>query len=192
MTAAGSLGAIVELLDVAGIPHMLAGSFASSIHGQARTTADIDVVIEATLESLQRFLGGIDHRRFYVDESDATRAVEKGDLFNVIDTETGWKIDLVVRKERPFSVNEFRRRLPMTVLGVDVHVATAEDTVLAKLEWSGRGGSERQVRDVIDILRTQGRSLDDRYLDRWAAELNLGAELASVRQAAGHDGSTVP
>jgi hypothetical protein len=39
------LARIVELLDRAAIPHMLAGSFASSFHGMPRTTHDIDIDI---------------------------------------------------------------------------------------------------------------------------------------------------
>jgi len=31
----------------------------------------------------------------------------------VIDNETGWKVDLIVRKDRPFSEAEFERRVPV-------------------------------------------------------------------------------
>jgi len=34
-------------------------------------------------------------------------AVQQRDMFNRIDTSTGWKVDLIVRKDRPFSVMEF-------------------------------------------------------------------------------------
>ena len=36
---------IVARLDAAGIPFMVAGSFASSAHGMPRTTQDLDLVI---------------------------------------------------------------------------------------------------------------------------------------------------
>lgn len=160
---------------------MLAGSFASSIHGLARTTADIDLVIDPTASSIQRLLDQLDRERFYVDDEECRRAVQIRSLCNVIDIGSGWKIDLIIRKDRPFSINEFGRRVPATVVGVDVFVATAEDTVLAKLEWS-RGGSERQVRDVVEILRVQGPSIDDSYLDRWAGVLAISDELASARR----------
>jgi hypothetical protein len=46
---------------------------------------------------------------------------------DVIDAASGWKADLVIRKDRPFSVEEFSRRTPAQVLGVHVAIATPED-----------------------------------------------------------------
>jgi hypothetical protein len=42
-------------LDANGIPHMLAGSFASTFHGKARTTQDIDLVIDPSPAALDAF-----------------------------------------------------------------------------------------------------------------------------------------
>ena len=181
MTSSNTLEAAVAALDQAGIPHMLAGSFASSLHGLARTTADIDLVIDPPPGAIDRFVEAIDRDRYYVDESSARTAVDDQSQFNVIDTHTGWKIDMIVRKSRPFSIAEFNRRLPATVIGVPVFVATAEDTILAKLEWALIGGSERQLHDVIEILRIRRSDLDSDYLDRWAQELGVSALLAQAR-----------
>ncbi len=53
-------------------------------------------------------------------------------------------------------------------------VASAEDTVLAKLEWFRRGGetSERQWWDILGILRVT-TGLDRAYLRRWADSLGV-------------------
>lgn len=182
MTATNTLREVISALDAAGIAHMLAGSFASSFHGVARTTADIDLVVVAERANVDRLLLVLDRERFYVDEG-AARALEPGGQFNVIDTTTGWKVDLICIRARPFSVNEFERRVPADVLGVPVFVATAEDTVLAKLEWSRAGGSERQVQDVVDLLRVRRADLDDAYLDDWAGELGVVDLLRAARQA---------
>ena len=46
---------LVVLLDAANIPFMVAGSFASAVHGLPRTTQDIDIVIDPTsLAALDR------------------------------------------------------------------------------------------------------------------------------------------
>lgn len=189
MNPADTLGALIDALDAALIPYMLAGSFASSLHGLARSTADIDVVIDPPPGGVEQFVAALETDRFYVPLEGARRAAETRDQFNVIDKHTGWKIDLIVRKDRPFSVAEFDRRIPATVLGVSVFVASAEDTVLSKLEWSLTTGSERQARDVADVLRIRRSDIDDAYLDRWAGDLGVVRLLANARERAGTGGS---
>src|SRR5262249_45779970 len=57
------------------------------------------------------------------------------------------------------------RRVPVVVLGVNVFVATAEDTILAKLEWATMGASERQLRDVRALVEANGDLLDRAYIE---------------------------
>ncbi len=54
-------------------------------------------------------------------------------------------------------------------------MASAEDTILAKLEWFRAGGevSERQWSDVVGVLRTVGPGLDQPYLLQWAGTLGV-------------------
>jgi hypothetical protein len=167
------LAGIVAALDAGGIPHMLAGSFASTHHGVPRTTHDIDLVIDPSEPALDRFVRGLDPERFYVSPEAAREAWRRRGQFNVVDLSSGWKIDLILRKERPFSHEEFRRRQPVTLLGTKIFVATAEDTVLAKLEWARLGESERQLRDVVGILEMRGHELDRAYVERWVADLGV-------------------
>ena len=69
MSATETLGAVVAALDRAGIAPMLAGSFASSLHGVARTTADIDLVVAPEPGSVVDLLRvrGDDLDRAYLD-----------------------------------------------------------------------------------------------------------------------------
>jgi predicted nucleotidyltransferase len=56
MTWVDPLEQILEELERAGIPHMLAGSFASTYHGDPRTTHDIDlarIIPEARSEKFE-------------------------------------------------------------------------------------------------------------------------------------------
>ncbi len=69
----------------------------------------------------------------------------------------------------------------MDLFGVITHLATAEDTILAKLEWARDGGSERQVADVVAMLSIGGASLDKSYLDRWANDLGISDLLGRAR-----------
>ena len=186
MTLSDLLTVIVHALDAAGIPHMIAGSLASTLHGEPRSTRDIDMVVDLTPEQLASFVDSLDRERFYV--GDAFGALERRDQFNVIDVTTGWKVDLIVRKERPFSQAEFDRRQPAVILGVTTAVASVEDTILAKLEWAQAGDSDRQRRDVTAMISVQRATLDMGYLRHWAEALDVTAELDAAIRLANEDG----
>jgi hypothetical protein len=104
-----------------------------------------------------------------------------GHELSEVNRQTGWKVDLIFRKERPFSRQEFARRTEAIIDGVRVFVATAEDTIVAKLEWAKLGESERQIRDVVGILRMLGPRIDTAYVERWVRELELGPPWARAR-----------
>ena len=178
---ADPLATIVAELRRFGIPHMLAGSFASSYHGDPRTTQDIDLVIDPTRDALERFVCALEPERFYVSPEAAREAFEGRGQFNVVLLDSGWKADLILRRDRPFSHSEFQRRRAAEIAGVEVSIATAEDTIVAKLEWARSGESERQIRDVVGILEMSGESLDRRYIERWVDELGLRAQWERAR-----------
>jgi hypothetical protein len=84
---------------------------------------------------------------------------------------------------RPFSREAFARRTPIRLLDGAVFFASAEDTIVAKLEWSKQaGGSERQRRDVAGILAASGDTLDRPYLERWVTDLDLVGEWLAAQQ----------
>ena len=167
------LASIADRLEAAGIPYMVVGSVAGSFHGEPRTTIDVDIVIDPTPESLRRFVGSLPASDYYVSDTAATEALTRRTSFNVIDTATSGKVDLIVRRERRFSRVEFDRRIVVPLFGRPTPVATAEDTILAKLEWARAGESERQLRDVARIVAVSGDALDMGYLNRWILELEL-------------------
>lgn len=166
---------LATALGRAGVPYMLAGSFASSLHGAPRSTQDIDVVIDPTFDSLDRLLVELARPDTYFDMDVARDELKRRGQFNVIDSSTGWKADLIFRRARPFSVAEMARRLPMQILGVPAFVATPEDTVLAKLEWASLGASERQLEDVRRVVEVKGDALDRAYIEQWLDPLDVRA-----------------
>jgi hypothetical protein len=179
VSAQDLLATVVHGLDEAGIAHMLAGSLASSFHGEPRSTQDIDMVIDPDEAALRTFLDRLDRDRYYV--GDGLAALRNRSQFNIIDTTTGWKVDLIIRRDRAFSREELTRRRPVEILGCPAYVATVEDTVLAKLEWAALGGSERQLQDVVAMLRANAGAIDDDYLDRWAGDLGVEELLDRTR-----------
>lgn len=167
------LSAIADRLDAAGIPYMVVGSIAGSFHGLPRTTVDVDIVIDPSAEALRRFVDALPADDYYVADTAVVEAFQRRSSFNIIEQATGWKVDLLIRKDRPFSVAEFERRTTAPLFGRDIPLATAEDTVIAKLEWAQAGESERQLRDVAGILEVSGETVDREYIGRWVEELGL-------------------
>lgn len=176
---------VAAALDRAGIAYMLTGSFASAYYGSPRSTQDIDLVIAPTAAELQAFVQLLPSEKYYVDLDAAQEALKRQSLFNVIEQTTGWKIDLILRKSRPFSQEEFRRRRLVNFKDVAVFVATAEDVIIAKLEWSKLARSKRQIEDVVTILKARWKSLDRSYLEKWIVELGLREEWNEAIQLAG-------
>jgi len=172
---------LVSLLDAAGIPHMVAGSFASTFHGVARATQDLDLVIDPSSVALNSFLASLDPDTYYFDPDTARDALRRRSQFNVIDMTTAWKADLIICKDRPFSLEEFARRQPAELLGTRTYVATAEDSIIAKLEWAKQSDSTRQLRDVAGIIAMRGDALDLEYIERWVGALVIEAQWTRVR-----------
>lgn len=185
MTAGDFFCRMSGVPEQAGIPHMLTGSFASSVYGMSRGSADIDFVIAADETAIRRLLNQLPRKEFSSELNQALEACRRNSMFNVIDLVTGLKIDFVFLKPRNFSQEEFRRRKQAIVWGVPLYIATPEDIILCKLEWAKLGKSSRQIEDAGGILKVRADELDISYIEKWVAELGLSSEWARARQLAG-------
>ena len=176
---------VQRALDTAGVPYMVTGSFASSVHGDPRASKDIDIVIAPDRDQLVAFMRQFPPNEFYAQEEDAFEAMANTSIFNIVDFETGWRVDFIFRKSRPFSLEEFNRRRAVDVAGLKLFVAAPEDILIAKLEWAKLGESERQLEDAASIIRVQGENLDVGYVERWIRELELKEQWLAAKARAG-------
>jgi hypothetical protein len=166
---------VTAALEKLGVPYVIGGSMASTAHGRIRTTMDVDLVADLHLthiDALVQTLGDA----FYVDPDAARNAIRRRSSFNLIHLETVFKVDIFIPKDRAFDRQQLARG-EKQLIGLEpeqtAYVASAEDIILAKLEWYRLGGevSERQWRDIQGILEVSGHRLDQDYLRRWAATL---------------------
>jgi hypothetical protein len=174
---------VIELFEKLDLPFMIGGSLASSIHGQPRSTQDVDLIAPVEEKHVDAIVAGV-QADFYVSAPMLRDAIRRRSCFNLIHP-TGLKIDVFVLPDREWDRIAFARRMrapypssPQSILWV----RTAEDIVLKKLEWFRLGGevSERQWRDVLGVLRAQGERLDLVYLRRWAPGLSVSDLLESA------------
>ncbi len=78
---------------------------------------------------------------------------------------------------------EARRARPRSLLAgtPPIRLASAEDTIVAKLKWyQAMGGSKRQWADILGVIVNQQSRLDLAYLRQWADTLGVRAELEQV------------
>jgi hypothetical protein len=179
---------VIQELDKLNVPYLIGGSLASALYGEPRATIDADVVADLHIEHaapLVRALSG----EFYIAQDAVLDAIRTQRSFNVIHLATGFKVDIFVRKKRAFDDSQFARRTRQ-IVATDpersAYIASAEDTILAKLEWYKIGGSvsERQWRDILGILKTQSGTLDQTYLRHMAIQLGVTDLLArAIKEA---------
>lgn len=169
-----ALAPVLETLRGMGVRHYVGGSIASSAHGVPRASIDADVIAELGPAHATPFTAGL-QGTYYVSAERVRDAIARRASFNVIHLETMVKVDVFVSRDRPFDRRALDRARPAALEGGrELPVSSAEDTILAKLEWYRRGGevSERQWTDVAGILRAGG-TLDEAYLRHGALELGI-------------------
>ncbi len=176
---------LLDAFDRLRIPCMIVGSLASSIHGVARATMDIDLVADLDEQRIDVLAQDL-RAEFHADAEQMKEALHAGRAFNLIHYSSSYKFDVFPLTADPFLQSEFARRktasLPQTEREptLEFPVASEEDTILSKLLWFKQGGetSERQWNDALGIVRVRGGELDAIYLRHWAGRLGI-AELLS-------------
>jgi len=171
------LSQVTAILEQQNITYVLVGSFASSIHGMYRSTADIDILADIDGEQV-RPLSDVLQNSFYVDEHAMRDAVAHGRSFNAIHFDSVFKVDIFIARSDEFAVSQLsRRQLRKVSPDKDeaVYVASVEDTILAKLRWyrAGNETSNTQWNDVLGVLGIARDSLDFEYLRTWADKLRV-------------------
>jgi len=183
---------ITRALENLGVRYLIGGSLASSVHGEPRSTNDVDLLVDFRAEHIRPFVEAI-RADYYVSEPAVQEAVRSGHHFNVIHMDAAVKVDLFLAGNDPFDLERLEVRQPLRLPTEPeslVYVDTAEHSVLRKLEWYRRGGeaSERQWRDVVAILRIQGSRLDPSRLSMWAPHLGISDLLERAFQEAAEVG----
>lgn len=179
---------VIEIFDKLGIPYVVCGSVASIIHGTPRTTLDADLVADVKLEHVAPLAAALEGD-FYVEPDSIEEAVRLHKSFNLIHQETMFKVDVFVPKSRPFDKAQLAHRVEIEIARDPrrmAWIASAEDIVLAKLEWFRMGDevSERQWRDILGVLKTQMGKLDVEYMQQMAITLSVSDLLQQALEEA--------
>jgi hypothetical protein len=180
---------VLRVFTTLSIPYALSGSMASSIYGVWRSTLDADITAEPFAGKESQFAAAFGPD-YYLNLPAVHQALRQHSSFNIINTSTGFKADVFIRKDRPFEQSAMARRLTVELPeapGEVLTLYTPEDVILFKFWWYrlGQESASHQWKDVLGVLRVQAGKLDQAYLDHWAADLNVGDLLERARQESG-------
>ena len=153
-----------------GIEYMVTGSFAMSAYGEIRYTRDIDIVVRLDRKNVAQFTS-VFADKYYVSDLSIGRAIDRRSMFNIVNFETGEKIDCIIQKDTEFARMSFGRRRRAVVAGIEFWTTTKEDLIIAKLDWASDSHSEVQIRDIANLSYDE---YDSDYVSVWIENLGLG------------------
>src|SRR2546423_136262 len=129
MSQQALLKRVVQVLNAAGVAYMATGSIVSSLQGEPRSSHDIDFVVALSLASIREMKKAFPPPHYYLDEQTAQAAIARADMFNLLEVETGDKVDFWSLMDTPFDRSRLSRRRAQTVFGFELFVSTPEDTI---------------------------------------------------------------
>lgn len=177
---------LARTLEKHGLPFMLIGGQAVLLHGRPRLTEDIDVTLGIAPDQLPAVLAASGALGLEPLPERLEAFVRATSVLPATHPTTGLRVDFIF-STMPYERQAIERALHITVAGVKVPFATAEDLVLHKL-FAGRA---LDWEDAIGVVRRRGSTMDWEYLRRWADEFatvpgreDLPARLSQLREEA--------
>jgi hypothetical protein len=173
-----TLGELLRLtikgLEGLQIPYAIVGSFASGVWGQPRMTLDIDIVIRLGAERIDDFCSLFSGDQFYLSRQAVDEAVSLRRPFHVIHLDSSIKVDFMVVGNSGWNRTQLARRVKLELLpGVSGHVASPKDVILGKLVYFHEGHSEKNVLDILGIIKSNSSQLDRANIEEQAPELGV-------------------
>jgi hypothetical protein len=169
---------VIERLERAGIEYFVTGSVALGAWATFRQTNDVDVVVHIRPEEYETRLRPAFEPDYIVNPLSRRGVKWLGAVISIAEAQ---KADMIVRQPDAWGESAFGRRVRIDDPAMGPGwVSSPEDLLIAKLEFSDGGRSERQMGDCRVLVRLRP-DLDWEYLERHAGELELRDLLDSLR-----------
>lgn len=166
-----ALQKIVDVLNTEEIDYMIVGGFAVSYHNRARTTNDIDLIVQIYPQHVKSILKHFPDWQGF--EKSFIESVKMGLLFNLTDLETGIRYDFMTFQDTDYSWAAFERREKVTLHNTKCYIASKEDLIISKLRWYNITPSEKHLEDLKFLLLDA--HLEMEYLRWWIFKLKINS-----------------
>jgi hypothetical protein len=155
---------VLERLDIS---YMVVGGYAATVYGEPRMTVDVDIVVDMRWEHVSAFVAAFPSPDCYVSEESVRDSLARRYPFNVIETDTAAKIDVVPLPNDVFTRMAFGRRQRIEyVEGHSATFITPEDVIVAKLLAHKNTGSDKHLRDAQGVLTVRWGDLNLELIQR--------------------------
>lgn len=175
---------VVGVLEKLDIPYMIVGGLAAIIHGTPRFTRDADIVVDMQFRHIGPFVAEFPlDAGYYADEYAIADSLIRGYPFNVLQSHTGAKVDLVPLSSGRVDHEAFARRVQLVYdqeLGRAAWFATAEDVIIAKLLAFHNTGSQKHAQDAHNVLAVNWHVLSFPQLAQSAKVAGIQPEWESM------------
>lgn len=162
-----TLKKVVNTLEEEQLAYMLVGGFAVSFYNRVRFTLDIDLILQIHVHHIDKI---IVHFPDWVGQLEGLKdSATKLKFFNIIDFETGIKLDFMLYQDSDYNWTAFERRRKVDFLGIECYIAAVEDLIIGKLLWYAASKSEKQLGDIQYLLTVSNLNHD--YLNIWCNRL---------------------
>ena len=148
-------------LDNNSIPYLVIGGQAVLVHGMARLTDDIDIIINAGLNDLEKVKKICADLKLVYLNDDIDNFVRKHMVIPVYDNESRFRVDIIFAFSE-FELNAIKRGNSIKVKDRKVKFAGLEDLVVFKV-YAGR---TVDISDVKNIL-LMNKNYDRAYIIKW-------------------------
>jgi hypothetical protein len=165
---------VASVLERMDLRYFVTGSFASTVHGEARLTNGVDIVLLLPLHRVEELCGSFPEADYCVSVDAPRQAATLGGQFKIVHPASGFQADLIVADNSLPRRNRFHRasRKRIGDAGPEFVLSSAKDVILEKLEFRREGGTDKHLRDIAGIIKVQAERLDRTSIEQWARELD--------------------
>ena len=178
------INCFIRPLEAEGFEYLVSGSVATSLLGEPRFTADIDIALFLTAAQILLLPTIFPEENYYLPPIDVIQIECKRGIrghFNIIHHDSGMKADIYPSKNHPYLGWALKQKIRLPKDGITISVAPPEYVIMHKLAFYQEGGHSKHLRDILAVCRMQ--QVDLSLMSKAAVDLNLSTEWSQVLTA---------